>query len=330
MTVFAAGTSLADFTLTLYDTVVITDTTNTAHFDSNVVSSGIFSGYSYLFPTIILSQTTTTFRACWTQYSGSRWQNGNLYVWYDEFGTKIAAIKYDNSYIASFIIYTSGGAGTIVGTIGDIPAIAPGLHRIDVELDWSSTGSVKIYQEGIQVGTTVTGDFLTANPTSTIGQFVVCKAASYSAAMSGILIQDTTTLGKVLAESVPNGAGTYSDLTGSYTDINSVGKDDSTFIYGTVSLDKSTFTTGAFGSSISTGWDLDTLLVSIRAVNGYGSALTNVAAVVRSNTSDSIDTAQATSTGVKTYLFEFPTNPDGSIAWTYTTANAAEIGVQIS
>lgn len=141
----------------------------------------------------------------------------------------------------------------------------------------------------------------------------------------------TDFLGDVRVKTLfPTANGTTTQLTPSagtnYENVDDATAETTNYNSSTVAGNKDLYTTGDLTVTGGTVYGLQ--VVSWAAKDNTGTR--SVSNVVKSSTTTDVKTAQAVSTSYDFYSDLLALNPDGSVAWTESTVNAAEIGVQVA
>ena len=225
--------------------------------------------------------------------------------------------------------YHNGSSWVTLYTAG---SLVDSLVRFDIRLKIDSTaGAFEIYRSGAAVGSTVSGN--TAFRTDDYAEHIVFRSSDNSTGNSNASVysacftadEDTRDIDYIQLQ--PNGAGTNSDWTGAYTDVDETGADDSDTLTSNTAADVSTFAMENLASPYTSGYDVVALGVSSRAKKG-ASGPGNLKLVCYEGTTKGATANQSLDIGRKPYTGLFHTNPDTSAEWTVSEIDAAEIGVE--
>lgn len=226
--------------------------------------------------------------------------------------------------------------GTQVAT-GNINCLLNEWHVYEIHFKDNSSGNIDVKFDGVQV-ITYAGN--TTGGASSFDRFYLTSPVLGYYYFDDIAINDTSTAndnswcgdGGYLAAVVPNGAGTYSDLTASagspYTCVDEIPPNTTDYIYGSIVDDKSSFTVSTL-SSLPTGASIARVWVELYSEETAADG-DNIATFLRSSTTNSTGSDQPLSTTYARYISdEYLVDPADSAAWTPTKVNALEIGAVV-
>jgi len=209
-----------------------------------------------------------------------------------------------------------------------------GSVRFDMNFVTDGTsGSVAVYVNGTLDGE-VTGLDTTNGGTRTGVNQVEIRPIIHNGApgtntyISAIMCADEDLRNAHYVQIRPGSAGSNSDWTGSYTDVDESGFNDNDAISANNSNEISTFNISTVTTDFDTGYDVIGVGVSSRSWGGAASS-SDVSLVARSGTTDGSGSTKTIGVAKKPYQSIFSVNPDTSTAWTISEAKAAEIGIKI-
>lgn len=200
-------------------------------------------------------------------------------------------------------------------------------YDIDFHVKIASFGGVvEFYLDGVLMSSF-------SGNTSSLGTNInVLRISNVSSALSTpwchsqVIVSTTMTVGMKLATLAITGAGTSSQWTGAYTDINELILSDVTFISDNVNADISTYPV----TDIPTGgnFNVGAVIVSTRAERGV-TGVQNLELGVRSGGANYWGSpVSGLTTAFAPYQNILTTDPATGLPWTIPAANAVEIGVQ--
>ena len=201
--------------------------------------------------------------------------------------------------------------GSTVGIAVDTP------ESIDIYFQGNdATGDVKLFMAGTERASA------TVDLTSVTG---ITHARCYHGAfVSQVIIADEPTIGWRLLTRYPNGAGTSSAWTGTYTDVDEIVYDDADFCNSSTNGQVEQFT--QTGPAI-TGYTVRAVGVYARAKRG-ASGPTNLQIGLRSSGTDYFSASKALSVGYSAYGEIWETNPATSAAWLNTAIDALQPSIK--
>ena len=205
------------------------------------------------------------------------------------------------------------------------------LTRIDIHIVISDTGSIDIYQDGTSV-CSYSGDTNVTDVNDVGFATFTTTRAGFDASFSEVVIATDDTRSYRVITMYPNGAGTNSDWSGAYTDVDDIGTthvdfmDDSDFIVTSSAADVSTF---ALTDPTTNNYNVHAVVVGCRAlIGGTGPQNLQVALATTSATDFS-----ANLSGLSTSVFApgynvWSTNPFTSTDWSIADLASLEAGVK--
>lgn len=301
---------------------------NLGHFNATYVDCAIGIG-----PSAILGKTLDTALAeAWFHFdyyhnNGSPGFQDNPLITIFKTGTAQGLFRLRATDNVLEVQYWNGSAWTVTG---DSFALAASTrHTIDFHVKMhNSTGVLKMYLNGVLVGTGYTGDTIFAAPT-TMDRFELTSTynASIDSAFSQIIVADESTIGSCYYQHVTGSDGTTFDFAGSYVDV-AVG----------VAIDSTPntiATSGAvndqllvnFDSLLATSLAVQALVVNTEVRKGAtGPQSMNHSVRSAGTTYHGADKAVGDGYVHLTNLWE--TDPATSVAWTAAGIAAAEAGIR--
>ena len=230
----------------------------------------------------------------------------------------------------ALIQYHNGSSWVDSGTIFSQPtnvAIRFDFHVVIHD----TTGTLTVYQDGTEQTSTT----FAAGDTLLRGEANVDDVRFDNHQPSGteffylsaVIVATVDTRMFIYSQRALDGAGSETDWSGAYTDINESGSDDTDFIQSGVTADKATYTFAALPAAYSVGWDVVGLGVSARASKGATSPA-NLQLAARHGTTNGFSASKSLSAVFGPHQDIFILNPDTASAWTFAEADAAEVGVQ--
>lgn len=223
--------------------------------------------------------------------------------------------------------YYWNGSGSVNFDNGS-PSGMAGLQRYDIHVKIADSGGIfEVYRNGI-LDIELTGGDTKFTSATGIDRITFGTLGVGTSQYSAIIVADEDTRGYRLAQSLPSGAGATSGWSGSYTDIDETGINDSDTISTGVLNSVSTFNFAAINSAFnSSAFEVVAVVEAIRASSSPSIAV-DVAAVIRSGGTDYPTPGLGTESIIGTYQVIWPTDPATSAAWTYASANSAQLGVK--
>lgn len=249
-------------------------------------------------------------------------------------GTQVFVFR-DGSGVSRLILRGTGGTTyklskrSAVGTITDIGTFSAGdslfsnLTKVDINVNYSSSGSVALYYDGV-LQSTVSGNLLTDSATD-LQQF---EAGAYywygdgKMFISEVIVSTADTRAMSLATLTSSTAGAAQYWTGIATNVNQASlTDDSLYIYTTGNNSVQQYKPGPLPSG---NFSVKAVVHSARALVG-ATGPQHLAFVTRvgSTDYDSADYAPANSFGGVQHIQE--TNPSTSSAWAVADLASANL-----
>lgn len=324
MTILFAGGELDDFTIS--GTVAI-DTTNTtfrsayARLSLNVTGAVALTNYAKASFTAS-SQFSFTAR----MYGGTTFTAAQPFLWFATGGSARLRLKVNSTSPSTVTLesYTSGGVATTLAT-SVLTITTTTLYRLDVIVDYGTSGRVRLYVDQTLYIDTGTMDVTASSATTLDGVYLgAARTTSNSCEWSEVIVctQDSRTLSLVTL--APNAAGTTSSWTGAYTDIDETTASDVDVLTSATALQVTSVNTTGMPS----GWsNLTVTAVKCIASAARGSTgPSKLALGVRTNSSDSFPTSTTLDTGFSTPVTTYyELNPVTGVAWTTTEIDALQL-----
>lgn len=223
------------------------------------------------------------------------------------------------------IQFWNGSAWTTIGNFYAVPTD----HRmtLDIMVKTGSSGEVAVYLDSGPLIIHGTADLSSVTNVaqvrlSSFGGFPIGSATN--AYYSQLILADEPTIQWSAFSLAPTGAGTHGDWNGTYTDVNEIVLNDSTFIYTDTANQLDTFPVNSI--TVPAGYIVKGVTLSARArISTAGPQ--NAQFVVRSAGTD-YPTANITGLfyNYQPYQTIYTTDPATSAAWTQSGVNAMEIG----
>lgn len=194
-------------------------------------------------------------------------------------------------------------------------------------------GSVRVYVNGALDGEatgldTTNGGTRTGVSQIEIRPVVHSGVPGSNTYLSAIMCADEDLRNAHYIQVRPGSAGSNSDWTGSYTDIDESGYNDTDAIAANNTGETSTFNLSAVTTDFDSGYNVIGVGVSSRSWGGASSS-SDINLVAQSGTTQASSATKTIEVGKNPYQHIFDNNPDTSAAWTISEAKAAEIGVKI-
>lgn len=221
------------------------------------------------------------------------------------------------------------GAGWVNLLTTSTSVISNSAAAIDIYLRVdASTGEARVFKDGTEIGT-FTGDTTIDNSSFGRIHFKGQTGSSNELFVSQVFACTESTIGWVLATLSPDGNGTNTAWTGSYTDIDEFALNTADYIEAIAANLVETSTVSNINAAYAT-YNVKAVIVGIRASNDSGSVVSDLQACVRVSGSNyfspNLSLPKDGSDYSVYYIWE--TNPNTSAAWSQTIVNALEVGVK--
>ncbi len=324
MTILAFGTSTAEFVDGLGPPDGLTVNTTAAQIAPEVSEGFKFNGDLNTRLSKTFSGQTELWASFYIYWTGSSPPSDGEPLILSANGTDLFRIEHLNA-LATFQYWNSSWID--IGT-GTAPGIGV-LHRYDVQVIMhDTTGVAKLWINGVEVASLGGGDTIFTSETDIdTASWGRATFQSQASTYSGVIIADEDTRSMVYAQAAIDGDGGETDWTGASTDIDEVGFDDADSIQSSVNAEKSTFTFGALPSAYNSGYSVVGVGVSARAIKGL-TGPSNLQLACRSNSVNGFSSNKALALTLEAYQHVFTVNPDTTNPWSFSEADASEIGVQ--
>jgi hypothetical protein len=228
----------------------------------------------------------------------------------------------------TFYLYTKqSGVLTLVGTSAPLTTYPGLLNTIDIRVKAGAGGIGAFYAGGTQIFNVTGLDNSGFAGVDQIKLYGIDSNAAHDATSywSQVICDSVSTIGRFLrTDRLNSNSAVNTGWTGSVTDINELPTNDSTFIDSAASGQISTF--------YESGMDLTGLNILARGVSArmrvQGSGPPNLDLTLRSGSGNYFASPIPASAGFQASFNSWTTNPDGSVAWTPSTAQATEVGAK--
>jgi hypothetical protein len=235
--------------------------------------------------------------------------------------------------IGQFKISSRNAAGTITDMVTGSQAFsAQGLHKIDVFVNYSTSGQVQLYIDGVLNADTGAGVNVTTDSATSLS-YVYLGAATTSASdtwYSQVIVADSDTRAAGLWLMNSTTAGNAQTWTGTATGVNKATISDTTFISAASAGLINEYKTGGIALPAGT-WSVPAVVMSSRALAG-ASAPQHVEYVTRVGSADYVGGSWAPPNGsfANNGNYIQATNPGTGVAWTTgdLTATTFNYGVE--
>ncbi len=207
-------------------------------------------------------------------------------------------------------------------------------RRYDVKLTLNdTTGEFTVYVDGI-LFVTYSGDTIQGSYTAVdnISFQTVFPYLSEDVCYSAVFAADDDTRAIRMVQHLLNAAGTHSDFSGTYADVDEVGVSavacDADYISSGTPNHVSTFDKSALPSEFDSGFDVIAQGVYARGKSSDIGTIPNAQLVLSDGTNDSVSGNKALDIVYNPIQHVYHTPPDGG-AWSIAKANATEAGVKL-
>lgn len=225
------------------------------------------------------------------------------------------------------VFYNSGTGGSPTWTqLGSAWGVAVNKNVMDLIVTINTAGSHTV--QFIQNGSTLVNTTFTQASMANLAYIMLgqtyhgANLTSWSQMMAA---QDLSLVGAKCKTIRPNGAGTYSQWTGSYTNVNEVVTDDGGYENAT-SIDL--LQSHAMGDiTVPTGMVIQGIRHCFRVKNDGAVSPLNVQSLLRSGSTDSLSANLSGITAAYGNASKkYPVDPTTTLNWTLTTINGVELG----
>lgn len=211
-------------------------------------------------------------------------------------------------------------AWTNIGPLVTFGLTRDDLHSVDLHVKAQADGVCELFIKGVLI-IAESGDFTYLAGINNVRFYGAAGNTSYSGYYSQLIVADEKTIGWKLAVNAATAAGSNSEWSGSFTDINEIGVNDGTVITGQTAGAVSTFARAA--RTIPDGFKVKELVVLARARLGDATGAQNAQPVIRVGSTNYAGDAFNLTAGYKNHRGSFPLNPATGQAWVNTDAGAA-------
>lgn len=203
------------------------------------------------------------------------------------------------------------------------------LYRLDIEINLANSGgALRLYINNTLIGE-LTGDtILTTENVATTSFIRFDGAPDFPYVISGVIVSDQDTRQMQLEQLSVTGAGTNSDFTGAFGAVDDIGiPNDADFINTSTLDDISTFALEDHDTDFNTGWDIEAVVVSARAI---GQSDRFIRPALQSGAALGEGTGTRLELSHKPLSHIFAVDPATSTAWTPSAINSLEAGVKLA
>lgn len=232
----------------------------------------------------------------------------------------------DNNSLDAGIYVWDGATMTKQGaTISDYWPGASTPFAYDIEFNLhASTGYVRLYRGGNLIAERTGLDTNDGGNITEITHMELSTTNQWFQTAQHIM-GDESTLNCLGASLAPSAAGTNSDWTGAYTDIDEFTPNDADYINSGTPGAISTFGLSDINAAYS-AMDVGAVIVNTR---GRATGGADAYAALRTGGTDYLSSALSLPAAFTPTPAAFQTNPDTAAAWTVTELNALEAGVEV-
>lgn len=325
MTILFCGGELDDFVV--FGTVAHDNSSSnfrSAYSRTSIAPTGSAFATNYIRGSF--SSASSSFSVSCRIYSGAQFTAANPFIWLSTGGSARLRLVTNSGTPSTITLqsYTSGGSATTLAT-STLTLVANTLYRLDMIVDYGTSGRVRVYIDQTLYLDTGTMD-VTASSATTLDSVNLGppRSSSASCAYAEVIVctQDSRTLS--LKTMVPDAAGTTSSWSGAYTDIDEITASDVDVLTSATAMQVTSVNTTGMPS----GWsNLTVTAVKCLASAARGSTgPSKLALGVRTNSTDSFPTAVTLDTGFSTPTTTYyELNPVTGVAWTTTEIDALQL-----
>lgn len=222
---------------------------------------------------------------------------------------------------------TSGGTATLLATFSSALGQTT-LYKLDIQVNYSTSGFVKVYLSGTLIADTGTVD-VTTDGATTLDGFLLGHPYNFARLChwSEIIAHtdDTRSLSLCTLPPAANG-NAYTFDSGSFADIDEVTNSDADIITSGTANQLAQFTVNSSGVTGNPG--VKSVAVWARAQRG-ASGPQNMQLNVRTASTDYVSGNKALALSMAGYQNTWDTNPNTSLAWAYTDLTAAGFNIGV-
>jgi hypothetical protein len=301
---------------------------DTTYSDAALVLNGGVVSHLFYDSTMTATTVTSGHTLYWHAYlSVSAFNAANFFVLYDSSGNPWLRIRLQQDTNNLYLEANTGTSGSPTWTqLGATLTLANGNYAFDlsVALDTTSGHTATIYIDNN--ATTTTGTWT---------QTAFMNAAEVRLSSGGtnappfvsqvMAVEDASTISGHVYTCRATGAGTYSEWTGTYTDVNEPGDNDSTNNYVSFSGAKQSYPMGDV--TVPTGYNIPSVFYWLRGKND-GGIPGNIRKLMVSGgvEYDGAANLPGISVGYSSLGSRYDADPNTTAPWTETTWNAVELG----
>lgn len=296
-----------------------TEITTSFHFNSSFSRCGVTAGTSSSFETpAFAAQTDFYIHVC---LSNGFFASGSTTPMLLVDGSDVEQVKitYNRGTDELTLAYWNGASYTTVDTI------SVSLEQVTQDTDIyvkcnTASGQLKLYIAGTL---RIDSGVIDLSGAASIVK-VRCLGAGASPVLSQLIVADEPTIGWRLVTRYPNGAGSDSAWTGTYTGVDETVYSDADFINSATANQVSMFT--QTGDAL-TGYVVRAVAVTARAKKG-ASGPANLQLAIRSSGTNYFSSSNALDVGYGGFCNIWETDPATAADWVNTAADAIQIGVK--
>lgn len=205
-----------------------------------------------------------------------------------------------------------------------------------IDIHWvvsDTTGVLEFYVNNI-LYFSFEGDTLTNTVTTVDNIRLYCptsnNATAYSFYIGEVIVADEDTRGWRLVTMEPDGTGGVSEWTGSSTDVDELGFDDTDMLTSSTAGQTERVTTANLAAGVTqTGFAVEAVAVGARARNDGGTGPQNLELVCYAGTTETLSgNVSGIGTTFDGFNHVFSTNPDDAAAWDFADLSGVEVGVE--
>lgn len=237
--------------------------------------------------------------------------------------SKRLGLSYDDA--GAYSVGTWDDSGTYVKLISSVGSQPSAIHKLDMRVSYGTSGAVRVFVNGVEI-ITYTGD-ITRSGSTTLSSFALASScgAGGTSYFSEITCTDRDSRTLMLKTHVPSAAGSTSQWTGSFADIDETTINEADGVSTNVTDQVSSFDV----TNLPTG---SNLAVRGFKVSGYAArgetGPQNLALGVVTNASNAYSDDIPVDTGWTRLGKSWENNPVTGTAWTSDEINALQISVK--
>lgn len=198
------------------------------------------------------------------------------------------------------------------------------LYKMDIYVKFDASSGAFRFHVDKETQDELTGDtsqYLGAGG-SGISKIRLLGLSQSSPNFSEVIVATDSTIHRRVATLYPTGDGTYTEMTGAYTDVDDAQIDDNEVLKSGTAGQRSSVTLSNL-SSTADDFAVESVRVCARALKG-STGPSNLDIGLRTDGADDYKASQSLSTGYLNFTGQWDTNPDTGEAWTPSEINAIE------